>query len=807
MRYTKPVRFIYDIDGDINAERQLRGEARKQIGKAFGTRSNDRKGNLAFRRFKYDDGSTIHVKKVHGVINCYIYVPKRVDKLKDFLGYITYPYMGWMYHARQFEHIYYGDTSGYDARDLARPLFTEWPGGYYFKRAYGWKAPYRDPNGNAIVEDGTNIGTIKEEEPSFPRWLLPDPSDKVVPKQKWRQKYITKASTINDYRPDRDVERWWSDFQSFAGYGGPNTQRDHEKYYKTTSHWKSADKDFMVHHEGHPGGDVGLVTESIMTDGSNVVFVNGVEYATPAPCHAASVITDTKTKTNWLFAWLNTDSWGEPGTDFHDTTATYCYCLIKNGKKPTPGKVWDPSPFAALNPKDMKEHQYDWITPLDGMRVEGSTQDYVAGGFQPQIQTNKTHYDTYGTPSAKTNERWVAYPRQRISIDSTGKKWLSTWVTDGAAGSQWNEFSNALTVQKLETNEGTLYKPTVVTTYLTGANAILSTDAMAWNTWKDCGTVVVNVCYNELDVKQYYTMRLQMKLDGAAVFPSDHDNFHISGVTAAHYKVDLEFDGNIWYNTADTDWTTYYTSTGEWPVYYDLKSEDAVIERMPSCSLTQKDPGIMTWSFGREVYIGGVLQSDSTGNSTYQNPATAGIQYGTRPYYNFGNWYYTLPGGPWVWRSSSDEWQYRCPAPFATWMPFYVPPGSSIGHNLMADYDTHPLDIWRPTWPTFFKNSEPPGFEVHELPGGHRMGYYVPRSLSEVEDWLDYTATTSYADGKDENFRVAPTYFITGTKSVYNIMKLKSKTDGQGKTMVPIIDVFYYRRKDQDIITPWRIEE
>jgi hypothetical protein len=57
----------------------------------------------------------------------------------------------------------------------------------------------------------------------------------------------------------------------------------------------------------------------------------------------------------------------------------------------------------------------------------------------------------------------------------------------------------------------------------------------------------------------------------------------------------------------------------------------------------------------------------------------------------------------------------------------------------------------------------------------------------------------------DENFRVAPTYFIDGVKNIYEILNLTSKADGDGKNTVPIIDVFYYRRKDQDVVTPWRI--
>lgn len=805
-RYTGSVRFVYDHRGNVSAAYRLRTKARTLIGITLDSPVRKaRGGQLVTRRFNFVDGTKILVQKHHGVINCHIYVPKEVDKEKDYAGYIVYPYMGWMYHARQYRHTYY-DTAGIDARDLHRPLWTEWPGGYYFKRAYGWKPPYNDANGNLIKEDGVNRGTVLEQEPAYPRWLLPSPDILSPTKQKWSQKLLKKEGDPVKYRPDADVERWWSDYQTYLGVGGPNTQRQHEKYYKTTAHWRSADDKFMVHYEGHPGGDVGIITESIATDGINEVFVNGSVYLTPMPVHAASVYQDSKTGTNWLFCWINNDSWGEPGTDFHDTTATFVYCMIKNGKKPTWGKIWNPSEFTALSTQDKKEHQCDWQAPIEGMVVPGSTQNYVAGGYEPQIQTNKTHYDTYGTPSAQTHERWVVFPRQRISIDSSGRKWLATWVTDGGAGSQWNEFQNGMTIQKDGSGIDTVYTPAVTTTYLTGANQLMSSDTLDWGMWVDLGTITLNATYDTNDVKKYCTLRALQKVEGSGAFPADHDNMHNATVTSMHMDLEMEFDGNTWNSSVDNVFGTSYVASAEWPVYYDIKAQDAVIEKMPTCSITAFDPGSMSWTYERTVYIKGVLQSTDTGSGSYTVPATAGIGYSNRPYLNFDNWNYPVPSGPWTFLTPSDQWQYKSPAPMCPFMPYYVPGGSNFGPNLFADYDTHPLDTWRPYWPTFMKNSEPPGFEVHETPGGHRFGYYVPRSLSSIDDYLDYTDTTTYSDGQDENFRVAPTYFIDGAKDIYEILDLTSKSDGDGKTIVPIMDVFYYRRKDQDVVTPWRVK-
>lgn len=800
-RYIRPVSFTYE--GNKAKGRTLEMYARGLIKKEL-TRARADSGRRHFHRsYALDNGTTIRFTISFKLVVCTIYVPIEEGDELDYAGFIVYPYEGYMYHARQFRHVYYGDTSSFDARDLARPLFVEWPGGYYFKRTYGWKPPYVDPNGNAIKEDGTNLGKVLAEEPAYPRWLIPATED-VIPLQKWRQKFLTKDGDPAKYRPDDDTERWWESYQSHLGLGGPNTQREHEKWYKTTAHWKSKDEEWMVHYEGHPGGDVGLVTESIMTDGITQVFVNGVMYEAPMPVIAACVMNDSKSGTDWLVCWLVADTWGEPGTDIHDTSATFVYCRLRNGKKPTWGKIWEPTEFSLQNFKQRDEAQYDWFAPLDGMVNTGGVQDYVAGGWEPQIQTNKSHYDTYGTPSAQTHERWVVYPRQRISVDSTGSKWTSTWVTDGGSGSQWNEFSNTLTVNTQESGGVKVHTPAMSVGALVGGNDLMTTNALAWNTWLDCGTVVVNVVYDELDVRQKYEMNLMMKIDGDGVFPTDHDNMDLANVTAAHYKMTLTFDGNTWDSTIDTDFLTYYTGTAEWPVYYDLKAEDAVIERMPSMSITQWDPGTMIWTYGREVYIRGVLQTNKTGSSSYVVPATEGIGYTTRPYYNFGNWFYPLPSGPFTWRTEVYEWQYRCPAPMAMYMPYYVPNSSPLGPNLFSDYDTHPGDLWRPFWPQFFKNSEPPGFEVHESPGGHRMGYYVDRSLSAVESWLDSTDTSTYGDGLDENFRVAPTYFIDGPKTLYSIMKTTSMTDGDGKIIVPIVDVFYYRRKDQDTVSPWR---
>lgn len=804
-RYTKPVRFIYDRKGNVLAASQLRTQARKLIGVAFKSPERiARNGQLVYRKFEFPDGTRYIVQKVHGVINCTIYVPKKVDEEGDYFGFMTYPYMGWLYHARQYDHTYY-DTAGFDARDLHRTLWQEWPGGYYGNQSHGWKPPYSE-NGNPITEDGKNIGSITLAEPAYPRWLLPKPSHKVIPKQAWKTKLVSKEGRQHDYRPDRDIEDWWSGYQTSFGLGGPNTQRDHERWYKTTGYWKSVDNKYHVHYEGHPGGDVGLVTESIATDGINMVYVNGIEYEVPMPVHAASVLQDvTATGTDWLICWINTDSWGEPGTDFQDSTASIIFCRIRNGKKPTTGKIWEPSAFAGLGTQAQEEGQYDWFT-IDGAVTPGDTQDYVTGGLEPQIQTNKTHYDTYGEPSAQTHERWVTYPRQRISVDSTGATWLCTWVTDGGSGSQWNEFTTDLTVVKDQGDGEVVYIPSISFVYNEGANQLMTSDAIAWNSWINCGTITVNATYDELDAHKFCTFNLQLKVDGSNAFPADHDNMHNTTVDQMHVKTEIEFDGNIWYSNADTDFSTFYTGAAEWPVYYDIKTKDKVIEKMASLSITQWDPGVMAWDYERKVYIKNVLASTDTGSTSYTVPASAGVGYSDRPYLNFDNWWYTLPSGPWVWSADVYQWQYRCPAPFALYLCYFVPQAGFEGANLFGDYDTHPLDEWRPFWPIFYKNSEPPGFEVHALPGGHRMGFYVPRSLGNTGDYMDYTATTTYADGNDENFRVAPTYFIDGPQTVYQEMNLTGITDSEGKQMAPIIEVFYYRRKDQDIVTPWRIK-
>lgn len=317
--------------------------------------------------------------------------------------------------------------------------------------------------------------------------------------------------------------------------------------------------------------------------------------------------------------------------------------------------------------------------------------------------------------------------------------------------------------------------------------------------------VTINATYDALDVKKFFTMNLKMRPEGTGAFPDNHDNADNSAMTGLYFKIDLAFDDNTWTSEITTVFGTSYVASAEWPLYYDIKAEDAVIESMPTCNITSYDPGSMSWSYERKVYVAGTLVSTNSGSTNYTVPATEGVGYFTRPYLNFDNWNYPLPSGPWTWITSAFQWQYKSPAPMCPFMCYYIPGGSNYGPNVFADYDTHPLDQWKPYWPTFMKNSEPPGFEVHEAPGGHRFGYYVERSLGATEEWMDYTATTTYGDGLDENFRIAPTYFIDGPKNVYQILQLKSTTDDQGKTVVPIIDVFYYRRKDQNVVTPWRI--
>jgi hypothetical protein len=771
-RFTGPVRFF--LKGNRHAAMGLKHEARELINK-IGTYSRRERGANGLRRVRYTDGTTITVSKVAGVYNAIIYVPKKVDEKETQSGFVVYPYIGWIYPRAD---INYFNQAGHQRR-----------------RMVGWQPPYNTPNGDPILEDGNNKGTLfpvsyedynvgeefgdpnwPEILPGYPRLILPPEGEwnpeglpeEAVEEPKYESKYFAKAGDNTKYEPSKNIL-----------YDNPY-DAEPEMFFRNHSYWVSPEDwphKYHVAWKGLGSGDIYLPEDlaKAVYDLGNYVFVNGIQYNVPWTVRSAAIQRDVDTDTYWLSVVTIRESF----TTFNNQDLYVFTIRIQ----PDVGVVGGgTSSIAAFESAGTEAERDYWANAWFHLNDDPTAFIHI-----PQIGTMESTWVEYGLGLG-----------HQYFYDSFGYKWNASGnqfaffcIIEGVSATELNVQNFSLTVQTREVEGKTYYLPSTSTSLASSEYAKLLNPAFEgdWKnypseTWNTIGTIPLGIGYVgdtlelvEAKIEHYADVVLNASNGNWAGFRSTISRMTVTiegtdYVTETTRTYNFQITNDVYIFTPAT-----YTCTLDVIVFYDFISKDRERERGTS-ELTSISPEIWSLTYEKNVYYEGTEISQSSGSYTYNKDTPAAwCQYG----------YTTACVPPKLWGSL-----------YSGFVTQTNHPGVERNTNdNFADNDTRFLAS------LYFKGISDGAIQVHRGdPNGYVVGTYVKRSINGgPDDIYSYPIEGGSEPVEDWNWRTTQYAFITKDQKIENVLGNKGYTDKYGKQMHPIVGTMYYKKVDHTVKT------